>query len=345
MWKLKYLAACAFTVLGLTSAFAAGPAFVDAKNGDNANAGSGCPELAPCADLNTALSISSPGGIIVIVGGGLFGPIVLTGQIYILGSDPNELTNIIANPAAQVGCIGHLPASCGLTNNGYGVEIAAGANDTITLLHLAVRAASNGPGALRMSSGNGLQASYDVFEGGGTAAAVQLDPNNNDGVTATAYFAYDEVRSSNHTANSGAVEVKPAGNMSLALHFNHVQVHNSSFGIRTDGSSLSGPSNVVSSFISECEFSTFDNAAVNAFSTSGTGTVNAVFDTTRILNASAALKANGPQSSVILSNNTVSGNGLGVQVLNGATVYTAGNNIVAKNGNDVSGTLTAAPTR
>ena len=109
----------------------------------------------------------------------------------------------------------------------------------------------------------------------------------------------------------GAIEVKPSGNTSLKLHFNHVEVHNASFGIRTDGSLLSGPAAVVATAISECEFFSFNNAAMNAFSTAGTGTVNATFDTTRILNAAVALKGNGPQSFVILTNNTVTGNGSG----------------------------------
>src|SRR5665213_1302016 len=68
------------------------------------------------------------------------------------------------------------------------------------------------------------------------------------------------------------VLVQPVGTNSLKLHFNHVEVHNASYGIRTDGSLLSSPSATVASFISESEFFSFPNAAVNAFSTSGTGT-------------------------------------------------------------------------
>jgi len=82
---------------------------------------------------------------------------------------------------------------------------------------------------------------------------------------------------------------------------------------------------------------------VNAFSVAGTGTVNAVFDTTRVLYANVALKANGPLSSVVLTNNTVSGNFTGVQVLNSATVLTSGNNTIRNNTTNISGSLTPAP--
>ena len=77
----------------------------------------------------------------------------------------------------------------------------------------------------------------------------------------------------------------------------------------------------------------------------GTGTVNAAFDATRILNAGVALKANGPQSTVILTNNTVSGNGVGVLVQNGAYVSTPQSNTISGNGIDLSGSLGSAPLR
>ncbi|HEY5306576.1 MAG TPA: hypothetical protein VIJ52_07925, partial [Pseudolabrys sp.] len=148
--------------------------------------------------------------------------------------------------------------------------------------------------------------------------------------------------------NAGAVLVQPIGTNSLKLHFNHVEVHNASYGIRTDGSSQSAGA-VVASFISESEFFSFPNAAVNAFSVSGTGTVNAVYDFNRILNAGVALKANGPLSFVIVTNNTVDGNTVGVQQQNGATVLTSHNSTITGNGpsnnQNVSGTITQVPLR
>ena len=65
-----------------------------------------------------------------------------------------------------------------------------------------------------------------------------------------------------------------------------------------------------------------------------------MYDTCRILNASAALKANGPQSFVILTNNTVAGNNTGVSVSNGASVISSGNNTIYGNTTNVTGTIT-----
>jgi hypothetical protein len=354
MQKIWFLmSACAFTLAGLSSAAAALPTavYVDAQNGSNSNAGIGCPITAPCADLNTALSVISAGGSVIVLKAGIFGPIILTGSVNITGYDPNSVVEISANPSANVGCIGQAPAATcgGHSNSGYAVEIAVAATDTVKIGHLAMVAGnSGGAGGLKFSSGGKIQIAADIFRGSGTATTpiVDLSPNT-PGTQAQVYFSNSDVGFNNsNSTGGGAVSVQPIGTTSLKLHFNHVEVHNASYGIRTDGSSLTSGA-VVATFISESEFFSFPNAAVNAFSIASTGTVNAVFDTTRILNAGTALKANGPASFVILTNNTVSGNGIGVQVTNGATVATSVNNTITGNGptnnQNVVGTITPAP--
>jgi hypothetical protein len=342
------LTAFAFTLIGLSSASAR--QYVDAEKGIDSGT---CPVTAPCATLNFALSQVGAGfnETIVIVKAGNFGPIYLTGNVFIVGADPNAQVQIYADSTALVGCIGAAPGSCG-ANNGYAVEIAAGVNDVLGFSHVLLDASHHGVpgvGALKFTSGGKIQLSDSMFHGNATATGplVLLNPNNAGTTQAQVYFSNSDVGFNNSGANAGAVLVQPQGNTSMELHFNHVQVHNASYGIRTDGSSLSGPSGVVATFVSESEFFSFNNAAVNAFSTAGTGTVNAIFKDCDILNASVALKANGPQSFVVLTRNTVGGNGTGVQVLNGATVLTSLDNTITGNGpsnnQNVSGTLTAAP--
>ena len=315
--------------------------YVSARSGTDTGL---CPITAPCASLNYALSVTGAGGRVTILDDGVFGPIVLTQPVTIVGS-PANAAQIIADPSALVGCVGALPSGCGLPNNGFAVEIAAGVNDSVKITHVLMGAGSSGGvGALKFTSGGQIQLSQNIYRGNDTQTGpiVALYPNNPGTTQAQVYFSNSDVAFS---ANGGAVEVKPSGDTSLKLHFNHMAVHNTSFGIRTDGSALLSPGDVVATFISESEFFSFNFAAVNAFSTLGTGTVNAAFDATRILNAGVALKANGPQSTVILTNNTVSGNGVGVLVQNGAQVYTPANNTICGNGTDLSGALSSTPLR
>jgi hypothetical protein len=84
---------------------------------------------------------------------------------------------------------------------------------------------------------------------------------------------------------------------------------------------------------------------VNAFSTAGTGVNNAALDSVKVLNANVGIKANGPQSVVVLTNSTLSGNAIGVQAQNGGAVYTPQNNTITGNATNVSGSLSSAPSR
>jgi hypothetical protein len=302
------------------------------------------------------LSQITSGGSVIILKAGHFGPVVLNTKVSISGTEPNVDVDIIADSTATVvGCVGQAPAATcgGIGNTGYAAVIAAGATDKVQIGHVLMSTGPNGTGALNFTSGGQVQIGNATFRGNGSATGpiILLAPNNAGGAQAQVYFSNSDVGFNNGlAADGGAIHVAPIGTTSLKLHFNHVEVHNASYGIKTDGTALTTPSAVVATFISECEFFSFNNAAVNALSTSGTGTVNAAFDTTRILNAAVALKANGPQSFVILTNNTVSGNTIGLQILGGAGVLTSVNNTITGNGPTnnqnvviVSGTLNSAP--
>ena len=300
-----------------------------------------CPITAPCATLNYALSVTGAGGQVTVLGAGQFGPVVLTKEISIIGIDPQIVFEIDANPAVQVGCVGGSVGTCSV-NNGYGVEIAAGANDTVKLTNSVVTAGASGAGALKLTSGGQLQLTDNVYRGNDTMTGpiVALYPNNPGATQVQVLVADSDI---GFCANGGAVEVKPSANTSLKLQFNRVEVHNASFGIRTDSSSLSGPSVSATTSISASKFFSFANAAVNAFSTTGAGITNAVFDELKILNASVGVKANGAQSIVILTNSTISGNAIGVQPENGGIVYTSTNNTIYGNGTDFGNSMTTAP--
>jgi hypothetical protein len=303
-----------------------------------------CPITAPCATLNYALSILGAGGAVTILGSGLFGPVVLTKPVSIVGINPKVSFEIAADSTAAVGCVGAAAGICSV-NSGYAVEIAAGAADTVEITNAIVTAGLSGTGALKFTSGGVLKLSNNVYRGNAAIAGpiVSLYPNNPGTTQAQVFFVDSDIGFSNN--NSGAIEVKPSANTSLKVQFSHIEVHNASYGIRTDSSLLSDPSVSVTTAVSHSEFFSFANAAVNAVSITGTGMANAVFDDVNIHNANVGVKANGPQSVVILTNSTVAGNGTGVQVQNGGAVYTPQNNTISGNGTNISGALTTATPR
>ena len=117
------------------------------------------------------------GNQVTIIGGGVFGPIVLTKAISIAGSDPKISFQIAADVSAAVGCVGAAPGSCG-ANNGFGVEIAAGVNDTVTLTNLQIsagagfqysanRSTRSRPGSMRLGHWRGYCADRRNYQGQG----------------------------------------------------------------------------------------------------------------------------------------------------------------------------------
>jgi len=288
------------------------------------------------------LSVADVGANITILDAGVFGPIVLTGPITISGANPNMKSQIVADPTAQVGCIGALPSGCGLTNNGYGVEIAAGTTDIVNIGNILFSAGSGGVGALRFSSGGQVQLSGDVFLGNNaaTSAIVELVPNNAGTTQAQVYLSNSDVGFN----NGGAIEVKPSATTSFRLELKNVEVHNTQYGLRTDASLLADSSVNVITIAANSKFFSFTSAATTAFSTSGTGLLNSYYNGVTILNSSGpAITSDGPQSYVFLTNSTISGNATGAQTQNGGSVYSLVNNTISGNGTNISGTLTPQP--
>jgi hypothetical protein len=265
--------------------------------------------------------------------------VVLSQAVTITGKSDNT-TQILADPAAQVGCVGALPSGCELTNNGYAVEISAGAADIVTLDHLLIDTGTNGTGALKINSGNVVNATHDVFRGNDTitGSVVSIAPGGS--AQTQVYMSNGEV---SFNKNGGGVLVAPAGGANSKLHFNHMEVHHAAFGIKTDASALASGSSIAT-FVSESEFFSFTGSAVTALSIGGAGSVNSVYNDVNILNTTGpAVNANGPNSVVILTNSTLGGNLTGVRVIGGATVYSSVDNTIKGNGANVSGSMTPSP--
>ena len=108
--------------------------YVDPENGTDSGQ---CPQTAPCATLNYALSQASSGGTINIVRGGTFGPIYIAQPIIING--PADGSAAIAWSNAQPGCVGGSTGSCnGNATANYAVEIAATESRAVQLNNLVI---------------------------------------------------------------------------------------------------------------------------------------------------------------------------------------------------------------
>ena len=116
--------AAAAVVVGLLGAFAAAPAWSTAQRtfvasfGLTANTAFNCSLAKPCRAFNEAISVTGPGGEVVILDTAGYGPMTINQSIKIIG------------PSGVYGGISVLGAGTGITT---GIVINAGDNDVVTL--------------------------------------------------------------------------------------------------------------------------------------------------------------------------------------------------------------------
>jgi hypothetical protein len=347
---MKKLALLFVNLLAVTLAAATVPSFaappfndyyVDAENGtdgpSNTNVTCGVvlannantPPTGPCATLNHALAVSSPGSNILVVHGGAFGPIYLTGAISIIGPPDKSLQ--IINSGAGPGCIGAAPGTCAASTTAA-IEIAAGSTDSIKLRNVTVAAGSAGVNAIQFDSGFGLALTETALRGGSTTSTgAMLNVTPSSGSQVQIYIHNSDIAFS---PTMGAVAVAPTGTTSVRMNFSGGEVHNAVFGLQAISTGLSGTANI-QVLIDNTEFFSFNNSAISlASSNSSNGAAVSLTRSSVTNTGGAALKANGAGAGGILYESAIIGNGTGVNVVNGAGVFTYQNNEILFNGNN-----------
>jgi hypothetical protein len=317
--------------------------FVDAYLGfDSATCGAAASSpgtTAPCATLNQALQNSNPGGQIVVVRGNAFGPIYLTGSISIVG--PADTSFQIVNSGAAPGCIGAAPGTCAASTTA-GVEIVAGTNDTIKLKDVIISGGSSGTAALKVHSAFGVALTGVKLRGGSSASLTSMMlVDSSQGSQIQVYLHNSDVAFS---SVGGGIQISPSGATPVRMNFNNSEVHNATFGLEVLGAGLTGSANV-NVLIDGTQFFSFNQNAVLVNSPTNQSVVSLV--RSGIINTGGpAFKANGAGASGVLYESVITGNAVGVDVLNGGAVSTFQNNQVFGNGTncEVANVATACST-
>lgn len=344
MRRLGLPAACFVLALGsgMTSASAA-TWFVDAAQGNDnggtcggAAIGSANP---PCATLNRALQNAAAGDVITVTHGNTWGPIYLTGQISISGPDDNSM--VIVNNNTAPGCIGAAPGSCnaGAATNG-GIEIAAGATDTIKLKGFIVNSGSSGTSSLH------IQSAFTV-----TLSMVTLRSSNGSSLSALLYDQSSLPSSGSphqlylhncdaaFSGSGGAVWVAPS--VPTSVHFSGGELHHAKFGYRADATGLS--SGNVQSLIDTTQFFSFNSNAVVVVGGSSAHSNLSLSRSSISQSAVTGLVVSGANATATIYEDVITQTATGVSIL-GGTVYSLGNNEIWFNGTNISGgTLTTNP--
>ena len=307
--------------------------YVDPERG--ADSGQ-CPQTAPCATLNYALSQAPSGGTINIVRGGTFGPIYIAQPIIING--PADGSAAIAWSSAQPGCVGGLAGSCnGNANANYAVEIAATESSAVQLNNLVIDNGAGTNGAMRVASASSVSLSGSVLNGGTGAIGQMVLVDTSQGAMMELFFANCDV---GFSTSGGGIFVAPGGATPVYVSFEGGEVHDGMFGLKFDASALS-PGSGIEASIDRTELFSFTNSGVTAKST-GDGSANVLLARSTIQNTgSSAFNVFGANAVGQLFKDTVTGNAVGVAVGGGATAYSHGNNEIFGNSTNVTGSLTS----
>lgn len=269
--------------------------------GDDANP---CSRTAPCKTFAGAISKTAAKGVISVLDPGGFGAVTISKSITIDGG----------------GIEGSILAAG--TN---GIIVSAGATDVVRIKDISIDGVSSGINGVRFLTGGALLldnvAIHDV-----TGQGVLFSPSGASRLS---------ISNSTISNNGGAgVLVQPGAGGLATVTVTNSRLMDNSHGLRADDRSTVSARN--------SDFSNNANSGVLAISASQA--VEITVDSCQLVNngvgnaSSAAIKSRGSLASILIADNTVTGNHNGIVRENGGDVFSFGRNRVS--GNIVDGTAT-----
>ena len=261
----KFVVASALVVMlaARSGGASAASLYVDPENGtDASNTTCGTslatPSTGPCATLNNALAHASTGDSIYVERAGSFGPIYLTGQIAIIGTEEKSVT--IVNNGSAPGCIGGAPGSCASASaSNAGIEIVAGATDNIKLKNLLVNSGNSGVAAIKVQSAFAVSLNGVALRSSNNSSLAGLFyDTSNVPSSGSPHQIYIHGMDAGYNSSGGAVLFQPS--VSSSLHISNSEIHHLKFGLKFLATSLS--SGAINAVVDNTEFFSFNGAGV-----------------------------------------------------------------------------------
>ncbi len=274
-------------------------------SGDDASAT--CSVAAPCRTFAAALAKTAAGGEISIGGIGQFGAVTI-----------NKSVSINA-----VGALGSIVVPAGQN----GITIAAGPTDVVILRGLTMNGAGAGVNGIQFTSGGRLHVENCTISNF-TNEGILFQP------TASSALQVNNV--SIRSNIGGAVNIQPTVPGTAVASLNNLKAETNLRGVRAyDGSTVVVRNSVVSNSTTGTGFS-------------GASVAGGIVDFTiensvSSGNPSAGVSSNGANSTMRISNVTVTGNGTGLMAVNGGKILSFGNNRVNGNLSNGAPTATVSP--
>jgi hypothetical protein len=313
MFKSRFVLPFLAALLGLV--FAAGAQAQATRTwvsgvGDDVNP---CSRTAPCKTFAGAISKTAAGGEISVLDPGGFGTLTITKSITINGE--GTLASILSSSI-------------------NGVVVSAGAGDVVTLRNLSINGAGTtlGTNGVRFLSGKALhieRVQIHNFSQNG----VDFEPSGT-----ASLFITDTMITNTQVGNSSlsqaGVLVKPGVSGSAAVVIKNSRIEENRIGLR-----IEDRSKVTVEGSSVSRNAQFGGWVVTAGTPGSLFIKNNVFSSngpTTVLATGTALRAEGANAVIRMSNNVVTGSQLGLSPLLSGSILSYGENQVSGNDSDGS---------
>jgi hypothetical protein len=298
------LAAMLVAILHAAPALALNAKSYVSSFGNDANS---CADVSnTCATFSSALAKTAAGGEISVVNTGNYGP---------LGIDKS--VNITNDGAGE--------ASILALNGVNGILFNAGAGDVLSLRGLVIDGQGTGSTGISIGQASAVHIQNCVirnFRGFG----IVFYSNGN-----TQLFVSDTIIFNNgSTARTGGIYILLFHAASANAVLDRVHLENNVRGLWVDGTDSTG--NGAHVVIRDSVVA--GNAADGILATSAPGQAPAfivVEHTAAVNNAGTGIRADGPRATMLLNDNTIARNGVGIGAVNGGQLISYGNNKVNNN--------------
>lgn len=257
-----------------------------------------CSRTAPCKTFAGAIAKTAAGGEINVLDPGGFGAVTITKSITIDGT----------GTAASI-------LSAGVN----GIVISAGVNDVVIVRGISINGAGTGINGIRFLSGGSLQVE-NVTMSGFSSNGIAFEPSGASQLSI--------LNTTVRKAAYAAIIIKPSAAGSARVSIENCTTSRNTVGVRVEDGTVAFIKNTTA-------FGNVNNGFL-AYSATG-GTEMNLESCMTSGNGMNGIQSNGPYATVRISNVTCTGNGSGLNPINGGTIVSFGNNKVT--GNTVDGPL------
>jgi hypothetical protein len=312
------LAAAVCAALGATEPARAGFITFVSGTGNDSNdcltAATACREF---TGAGGALAKTDSGGVIH----------VLPGE-YVAFAINNKSLDIIAD-SGQASVVNTIIGPISNISGNAGIAITVGTGDVVRLRGFIL----NAEHGLAIGTGGGtVHVENCTFVEVSNRFGLIYQPT----ATSELYVRDTTIARENGGSGGGGIRIRPTGSASVKVVLDNVSVNDNASGITFDGTATTG---TISALISDSMVSGSTGPGV-VVTDSGAGSTNVSIVTTTLSgNTTNGVSTTGANATARVQDSQITGNGRGLQALNGSKLISIGGNMLS--GNNVNGSFTA----